>query len=232
MTIQPFIFNWRGQYANTLRTTAQLLDVFNHVTIINSDETHADDDWINIGEQAYFGQQFAEAIERFDGDILFHIQADANYHDWKTVVDHALATQSQYQWGVYAPDVDFTLHTGAEVNIQPLDNDATHLQFVTCTDCTCWFIHRSVIEELKRQGIRIEVSNYGWGIDFLICALSYQLGRPVIRDYRHVIQHPKGTGYNTKLARQQMLSFYQGLPADTRQIIQALQQRLGFFEKR
>lgn len=45
------------------------------------------------------------------------------------------------------------------------------------------------------------------------------MGRPVIRDYAHQVQHEKGTNYNKDSAAQEMANLWQNLPDDLKECI-------------
>ena len=85
---------------------------------------------------------------------------------------------------------------------------------VANTDCTCWFIHKDIINEAKNRGVNFAPYKMGWSFDIVYPALSYMLKRPVLRDYSHTIQHPAGTNYNKEQAEWEMRSLYLSLPAD------------------
>jgi hypothetical protein len=110
MKIQTFIFNWQGQYEKTKEKQTQLSAIGVVPVVINSDDNHREDDpnWHNIGEESYFTAQFLKAIELFDADVMFHIQADASYSDWKKLYDDAEKYYDVTDWGIYAPNVDYT----------------------------------------------------------------------------------------------------------------------------
>src|SRR2546423_15507730 len=95
--IVPFIFNWKHQFENAVRTQDELRKHFDNVVVINSDDHHSRDGWIDIGDACYFKAQFFKALELFDGDVLFHVQADASYSDWPAVVADALAALDSYR---------------------------------------------------------------------------------------------------------------------------------------
>ena len=57
MKIQTFIFNWRGQYNNTIEKINQFKEIGITPIIINSDENHEETEWNNIGEDSYFTAQ-------------------------------------------------------------------------------------------------------------------------------------------------------------------------------
>ena len=86
MKILTFIFNWRGQYEKTIEKIDQLREIGVEPIVINSDDDFRARDWHNIGEDSYFTAQFMKALEIFkkeNGDVLFHIQGDASYDNWK-----------------------------------------------------------------------------------------------------------------------------------------------------
>ncbi|MCH9022081.1 MAG: hypothetical protein IID32_04890, partial [Planctomycetes bacterium] len=194
--IVPFIFNWKHQFENTKRTERQLQQIFSDVLVINSDPDYTSDNWVDLGDEAYFTQQFFKAIDLFDGDILFHLQADANYHNWETVFSDALHYLDKYNWGVFAPNIDFTGWNSQRVDVKSSFFSEPELRLVSCTDCTCWFIHRDIIRQFVKHKLLFSENKFGWGIDLTIAALSYFDRRPVIRDYSHTIVHPRGRGYD------------------------------------
>ena len=114
MKIQTFIFNWPGvkegrtHYELTCEKVEQLKRINKNPIVINSDDEHKEGSWHNIGDESYFTAQFLKALDLFDGDILFHIQADASYHNWLPIYESAVEYFERYKWGIYAPNVDFT----------------------------------------------------------------------------------------------------------------------------
>lgn len=197
LAIEGFIFNWRGQLKKSIEKEQIIKSLVKKVTVINSDDDNQCVSWINVGEEAYFSKQFVTALAEFDGDIFFHIQGDASFHNWEAILVNAKLYFEKYNWGVYAPNVNYTFHVGDRVNVKSISFEENTLSMVTIPDTTCWFIHKDIIDLLKTSKIDISTNNkFGWGIDWIICTLSYQIGRPVIRDYEFCIDHPRSTGYN------------------------------------
>lgn len=212
MKIHTFVFNWRNQYEKTKQKLEQLKEVDTVVTVINSDEAHNDEGWVNVGESAYFTDQMLKALELFDGDVLAHIQADASYDDWKRLYYDAEKYIKKYNCGVYAPDVNYTWYTADKANIKTLATNDPGIQPVGCPDCTCWFIQKWVIDQFK--ALKIDMSPYkmGWGWDLIFPAISYLNQSPVLRDYNHTIQHPPGTNYNKQQAEIEMHKLFSSVP--------------------
>ena len=179
--------------------------------VINSDEEHEDEGWHNIGEDSYFTAQFLKALELFDGDVLFHIQADASFDDWKSLYQSAEDYFSIYNWGIYAPNVDYTWYNSERTNLTTFDLDEAGIHMVANTDCTCWFIHKDIINKAKERGIDFSPYKMGWSFDIVYPAISYIEKRPVLRDYHYTIDHPRGTNYNTQQAEIEMNALYNTL---------------------
>src|SRR5262245_9350527 len=109
MNLHCFIFTWRGHEA-AARRLEQVLSPLVRTSVINSEEhlTARYPHWIHVGEEAYFSAQWRRAVELFDGDLLFHIQADAAFDDFERLFDRAVRLVRQHDLGVYEPNVDFT----------------------------------------------------------------------------------------------------------------------------
>jgi hypothetical protein len=219
MNIQTFIFNWRGQYEKTKEKQRQLSAIGVVPVVINSDDNHREDDpnWHNIGEESYFTAQFLKALELFTGDVMFHIQADASYDNWAEIYQGAKDCFDIYNWGIYAPNVDYTFYNPFRTDLTSFDLDEPNLKMVANTDCTCWFIHKDIIADAKNRGINFAPYKMGWSFDIIFTALSYIKKRPVIRDYKFTIDHPQGTNYNMNQAETEMMQLYQSLTPDVQE---------------
>jgi len=205
LNIQPFIFNWKGQYNKTCKIQSDLSEIFDSVTVINSDDDNQKSDWVNIGEESYFADQFLKAIELFDGDVFFHIQGDVEFDQWKELVDSAIKYYEEFNWGIYAPNVDYTWYSSDNADINTVEfRKHPNLRMVSNPDCTVWFIHKDIIDVLKNTELDLSFLRIGWGLDLILCANSFLQKRFVIRDYDFKVNHPRGTGYAQHEAMQEM----------------------------
>jgi hypothetical protein len=212
LLVQTFIFNWKNQYSN-----AKFLNInLDNSIVINSDELYNNEDWINLGNEAYFTTQFLKAIELFNGDIFFHIQADATYHSWNSILKDAIEDYSKYKWGIYVPNVDYTWFSASKVDISVLSNNRMN---VKCGDCTVWMIHKEVIDYFKSLNLDISKNKYGWGVDLIFYAISHLLNKPVIRNYNHTVLHPSNRNYNRLMAEKQMIETIKILPSNIQEHI-------------
>jgi hypothetical protein len=198
--IHPFIFNWPGQYENCLKLENQLKSIFGEATVINSDDSHREDRWVNVGDEMYFTGQWTKAIELFDGDIMFHTQADAYCEGLEGFIKSALSNLEKYNWGIYEPFFDRNDIVGVDLFTADPKVDK-NVKFVANTDCTMWLLHKKVIESGKENYNKFfSKLKYGWGISQLYASTSYKLNMPVLKDYNYLANHPIGTGYNQNTA--------------------------------
>jgi hypothetical protein len=170
--------------------------------------------WEHVGEDAYFAAQWQHAVDGFDGDVLFHVQADAASPHFAAILERGLAAMRQHGAGVYAPNVDYTSWTYDRRRLRRVDED---LYEVAQTDCTCWAISREVLARVPRVDPR--QNKFGWGIDFLVTGAARACQRLTLRDYRYTVDHPwRGSGYDIEAAGVQVLQMLEGLPAPLRAI--------------
>lgn len=217
MKIQCFIFSWPGKVPYAVKLEKQLQSLGLSVTVINSDPDYKPFNWINLGNSAYFGAQWALAMDLFQGDLFFHVQADVEYQDWKGMFQRAQTFLPKINWGVWAPDVHNNTFWA-----QPLDTWGSpdkDLYLVSNSDCTCWFITGELISQFKSLQMNWRSNFYGWGMDSIICALSYLNNQPVIRDSMHKIIHHPGRGYTTELAYNQMQNMVNQLPRNIKNVV-------------
>jgi hypothetical protein len=223
--IQPFIFNWNNQFEKTCAIEDALKEIFDDVTVINSDDNNTREGWIDLGDSAYFTSQFTKALELFKDDkkVLLHIQGDTEYDKWKELVNDARKYYNLYEWGVYSPDVTNVWYTPDQTDIEGLESEDSNIKMVACTDETVWFIHRDIIKDFYNRNLSEimtpETMKMGWGWDLVMNAISFIMQRPVIRDYNHQIQHALGTNYNKETAGQEMANLWSNLPDDLKECI-------------
>ena len=218
MNVQVFIFNWRRQYEKTKEKERQFAEQLPgvKVTVINSDEEHEEEGWVNLGEKAYFSELMSKAVELFDGDVMWHIQADASYDDWSKILDAAKEAFKKYNWGVFAPNVDYTWYDSSRTDINDMRFEDSKLKFVACTDCTCWMMHKDIISDYKSSNVDMRKYPIGWGWDIIFPSFSILRGRPVIRDYSQTVHHPRSSNYDHTNAENEMQQLYNSLPENLR----------------
>lgn len=231
MKIKCFIFSWKGQYDNAIILENQLSSLVDEVIVINSDESNTKENWITLNDSCYFSDQFRRALNEFDCneyDLFFHVQADASYNNWKEIIDSAKVNYEKYNYGVFAPDVNYTFYDSFRVNLETIDNKIVR---VANTDNTCWFIHKDIIEELNSHLHLLDGNHYGWGFDLLACALSMLNDRYVLRDYNFVVNHPQSSNYDHSEPEREMLEFYNRCPDNIKHVIYGIKANLNYLKK-
>jgi len=219
MNIQPFIFNWNCQFEKTCAIEDALKPLFEKVTVINSDDNNTREGWVDIGDESYFSDQFRKALELFDGDVLFHIQGDVSYDNWKQMVKDAREYMEYYDAGIYAPNIDYTWYSAEQSDIEGLESDHQNIKMVACTDETVWFIRKDIIQEMLDRKVDFSNNTMGWGWDLVLAAICFVNAKPVIRDYNHTVDHPMGTNYNKEKASQEMLDLWNSLDQDLKEAV-------------
>ena len=218
MKIQAFIFNWRGHFENACRLEAGI-GRFVEVTVINSEERAAPNrpNWHNLGDTAYFAAQWNKALELFDGDLLFHVQADVTIDDPARLIEKAAAAVRHHNLGVYEPLIDYTDIRFDSARLTPIE---PNLLLVPFTDCTCWFIHGDVARAFPR--VDTFVNKYGWGIELVVAAYCRSMRRRCARDFSIPVAHPRCRGYSTSAAVSQMGAYLKTLDPGVAKIAASL----------
>jgi hypothetical protein len=212
MRIHSFVFNWNGHADNCLRLESALDSISDRVTVINSAEDVTKPWWRNLGDSAWFTRQWCEALSCFDGDVLFHIQADVFSEELCLLFQRFRTACSAFPLGVYAPNVDYTYWSFQKDKLKHISGN---LYLTPQTDCTCWFITREILDAFP--GIDSTANAYGWGIDWVVIALARLKNKLVLRDFAITVSHPHGTGYNDKATAWEFKMYLRVLPANVRQ---------------
>jgi hypothetical protein len=218
VNIQAFIFNWRGHAERAAQLETALSPLVD-VTVINSEDAAKPDHprWVHLGETAYFCAQWNAALMRFKSDVLFHIQADASHDDFPGLLGRAHAFLSRPDVGLYEPNVDYTDIRYTRDELRPI---ATDVLEVPLPDCTCWFIHRAVLETFRP--IDLKVNRYGWGVPGVMAAKCRLTQRICVRDYSVTIQHPRRRGYPNDAALQQRNAYFRSFDQEHRDALRTV----------
>lgn len=212
MKMQAFIFNWPGKKQHAAKLEAMFSPLCETI-VINSDDnlraSHAH--WQHVGNDAYFTTQWNAALDRFDGDVFVHIQADV----WPVKVGPMLREAENYLnkfgVGVYAPNVDFNAHYYRKEDLPRLGEGVFE---VPATDCCFWAIKAEIVRDAPRVDPRI--NKLGWGIEYMVGAVARAKGLKVARDYRFTAGHQKGSGYNLTQAFEEWQALRNSLDSELR----------------
>jgi hypothetical protein len=220
MKIQAFIFNWPGKKQHATKLEA-LFSAHCETIVINSDDTlrTRHPHWQHIGDDGYFTDQWNAALDRFNADIFLHIQADL----WPTKVGKVLSEgeryMTDYNVGVYAPNVDFNPHIYRRQWLRKLDKGVYE---VPATDNSYWAIRSEIVRNMPRVDPR--VNRLGWGIEYLVSAVARRSGFKVVRDYRFTAGHLKKRGYDNEQASTELAELKNTLDGELYENMRALEQ--------
>jgi hypothetical protein len=208
LNIRAFIFSWRGHEARACALEDRIGRLV-ETRVINSEEglERRRPHWVHLGEDAYFSAQWNRAVELFDGDLLFHLQADASHDDFAPIIARAAGLFARRRLGIYEPDVDYT---DLRYDRAKLTEIEPGLAQVPMTDCTCWFVAGDLLRDLP--AVETSRNRYGWGICAAVAALASLRNRPCVRDYSFTVRHPRRRGYPSAPALAQRSAYLRTLP--------------------
>jgi hypothetical protein len=174
-------------------------------------ERGANDNVYLLGGGAHFGEQFAKAIEIFDGDVLLQIAADVTAPSWSRVAGQCAARfQAMPNLGLWSPDIDGSVWPTSQVAFyQTQDPD---LFGVLQTDTLVWAMRKGVVDYLKT--LDYALTPLGDGIDWAAAAHAYANKLRVMRDLSVRVSHPVGAGHDRLEADRRMTPFLASLPDD------------------
>jgi hypothetical protein len=204
--VEAFVFNWKGHEANA-HALERALRPFTKVTVINSEELPGGGPahWVNLDDSAYFAAQWNRALELFDGDLLLHVQADARFEDFGSLLAR-VRFLSRDRVGVYEPNVDYSSLNYDRARLPRVDEQAFE---VPMTDCTCWCIDGDLVRRLPK--VDVSINKYGWGITAAVAALCALTGKRCVRDYSFTVRHPRRRGYSSEIAHRERRAYLQAL---------------------
>lgn len=205
MKIQSFIFNWNDNFDNAINLYNQCKLVSDCSIISSTCHVYNSDHIVEIGEDAYFVEQWNKALELFQPDTydyLLHIQSDAYTNDVVRFVEKSMNIRDETNWGIYAPNVDWSAWNETHI-LERNYKDLLDVHMVVGTDVTCWMLHKDVLIRAPRY-FDISANKYGHGVDLLYYKICRRiLKRPIIKDYEFKVIHSNKTSYPTKEAIKQ-----------------------------
>lgn len=214
MKTQAFVFNWKGHERNALALEAKIAPHIK-VTVINSEEglSSRRPGWIHLDDTAYFSAQWNKAVELFDADIFFHIQADVEFDNFEALFPRVASLWNKYNVGVYEPDIQVSIPWFRYDNLK-LRSLEPNVFEIPMSDSTCWFISGDIVRKLPF--IDTSLNKYGWGISAAIAGLSRLNGRKCVRDHSFTFRHRTGRGYASEVAGRQRDAYINSLYLELR----------------
>jgi hypothetical protein len=211
-SLHAFVLCWPGKEAGAHHIANAIDGHVDHLTVLYKNDTgvteHGPGQWNKIPADWFYGKQFQESLRLNRGDIMLHIQADAGFHDWPSIISKCRDSFQRFpNVGVWAPNVYHSIWTPNVTAICPLrSND---ILAVTMTDGIVWALSSPVIDRLKM--LEYDINNFGWGICEAACAFAFTNNMLVLMDVSVKVDHPEGSGYCKAGALEQGQAFIKQL---------------------
>jgi hypothetical protein len=246
-SIHAFIFCWPGWEASAHHISRELQGKVQHLTVLyknDRDVTEAGPgDWRKIPSERFYGWQFRETLDLNRGDVMLHVQADADHSDWPNLVGRCRSAFGlQRALGIWSPNVYHSWYTPRLTRLadQPTDGIVP----VTVTDGVVWALCSDVVGALKQ--FDFTSNNIGWGLTETAAAVAVTHDRSVAMDLTLKVNHPRGSGYDRTQALAEAKTFAAQLSVTQTNYIAASHQlamlrqgkglirfsRLGYWSKR
>jgi len=209
MMLQTFIVSWRGQHDNALKIATALSADPDPVSIVYSDP---DPNFafppaisaIRRPDDGFWGDKFSACLEHFDADLMLTIHADCRAADWVALVRKCRAAfRSLALMGAWSPNVEGTPYELKYIAIAPLG--AGPLTAVAHFDALVFCLSRQVVNRMRQA--RYHGNVYGWGIAKLFVTYCFSHNLLVAVDRSIAVRHAPGRGYQSDLARAQLIEF-------------------------
>lgn len=215
-TIDAFIISWTGKEENARKIAAEVVDKVDRLFVIYSNATNTPTDgageWVQVPDAWFYGKKFEACLQRFSGDLMLQIQADASCDDWGRLIERCRTYfRERERLAVWAPEVDFTPWPLSRTTII---DAAPHLHRVTQTDGIVWVLSQNVCQRLRQ--FDYDSNHFGWGMDWAAICYAYANGYEVLVDSSIKIDHPKTRGYEGNSAREQMHLFLSAMTLEER----------------
>ncbi len=217
-SIHAFIINWPGTFERCQLIEKDLLAIGVRVQVINSDPEHNLEGWLNLGPDAFFGDQLRAVLENLNGEILLHIHANIIFDDWHNLLSDALRSQIQYNWAVYAPNVLSTFWSDRDAIRTYVQDGAPDLTLAACVDKACLLIDKSMIQLFYAWGLNLllDDNNNSLAWDVTVCAISHLSGRSVLRNYQYTAESQISERISSEAAVREVISTDSRLPPSVR----------------
>ena len=173
----------------------------------------------NVGYSGLFNAAVKEVIAR-DYDWLYLMCSDVSIGDDDVAVLRRYMDGLGDDIGVYSPSATGRcLHHCRNAGSGGL-RDVFYVEGYT------FLARRSVLE--KMYPVDVSLNRLGWGLDACKGYVCKTAGLRCVSDDRIAVHHASGTGYNSRHARAQMLSWMDSAPvAGLRHFWNDVEQRLG-----
>lgn len=216
-SLHAFVLCWPGKEANARYIANAIAAHVDDLTVLykngNDRREQGAGQWTKIPTEWFYGKQFEESLRLNRGEIMLHIQADAGFDDWPSIIRKCRDSFQQLpNVGVWAPNVYHSIWTPKVTAICPLPGK--DILAVTMTDGIVWALSSPVINRMRT--LQYDMNNFGWGICEAACAFAFTHNMLVLMDVSVQVDHPEGSGYCKAAALEQGHAFIRQLSSAER----------------
>lgn len=206
MKIEAFVISWEGKQDAALKIANEICTLVD-TTVIDSnikEEPYyrpSSFKWIHVPNSFFYGLKFSTCLDLLStSSYMLQIQADAQCDDWPKLIDQLkIDLKDNPSIGVWSPLIKYTPYDHEYVYLSDISN---HLSSVIQTDGIVWAIDYGTCEKLKE--FNYHQNNLGWGIDWAAICICRSTNKLVTCNKSLLVNHPRGSGYNTEEASKQM----------------------------
>lgn len=207
-SIHAFVLCWPRWEAAARHIAGALEGRVDHLTVLYKNDTGQSEsgagEWQRIPSERFYGWQFRHTLDLNRGDVMLHVQADADFGDWPALVARCRAAfQTIPGLGVWSPDVYHSWYTPRRTQVEGLQGQG--IASVTTTDGVVWALSSAVLDGLRR--LDYSRNNLGWGLTETAAAIAVTQDLSVAMDLTLRVKHPKGSGYDRAKALEQLRLF-------------------------
>lgn len=207
MKFFTYVVNWDEVYANVLNIENEFINNNVPHKIINSGSANHEH-WMNVGDIRFYRQLYT-AVKDFDRsyEYMFWLCGDVKYNNWTGFINRANSIASTYDFWAYAPHLTNEPWHADSSKMKQLDND---ILISIQTDGIAVILHKDIVNMLEKyfdylsNKVDITTLTSGWGMDMIWCSYAIYNKKVILRDNRHILDHPAGSSYNHDKASKEL----------------------------
>lgn len=168
-------------------------------SISEDEKSHFDFQLPNVYYSGLLNQA-VECLNHADQKILLFIASDVTITNAEHLLHRVYSAFFEKNAGVYAPSADYSSHN------QMAPRNSSKMSKVTFTDGFCFAASKQILNQICP--VDLSINYLGHGLDIYLGFLAMKNGIACLVDYDILVNHAKGSGYDSKMARMQRDNWY------------------------
>ena len=213
------IVSWQDMHHKAENIARSIDEIGIDVYVVHSDSSgdrkFGSGTWITVSNDYYWGMKFNTILRLADGyHACLIIQADVVCEDWIKVLHLFVSNLMQCSsLGLWTVDVNYSYYDFLSSSIYR----SSEVEYcVLITDGLVWGLSRSIMDSMKT--LDYSDNKFGWGIEIAAAVFAILQARVAILDKSIHLEHPQGSAYPKKNAREDQARFLLQLPLLQRSI--------------